>query len=141
MEFLEEQAKKRTVESVVLVKKSQLISSITGGTDADDSSSCDENSDHGSSDHHQDHNQSLPEIEARVSEKDVLIRIHCEKQKGVMVKILTLIEKLQLSVLNSNVLQFGNSTLDITIVAQVIKQLLWSVTHHFYHFHKKFQKN
>ncbi|KAF3439135.1 hypothetical protein FNV43_RR17410 [Rhamnella rubrinervis] len=117
VQLLEEQAKKRTVESVVFVKKSQLISSTTG-TDVDDSSSCDENSDQGSSDHDQDH-QSLPEIEAKVSEKDVLIRIHCKKQKGVMMKILTLIEKLQLSIINTSVLQFGNSTLDITIIAQM----------------------
>lgn len=116
MKLLEEQTKKRTVESVVFVKKSQQISS-TVTTDVNDTSSCDENSDHGSSDHQEP--QSLPEMEMKVSEKDVLIRIHCEKQKGAMVKILNLLEKLQLTVLNSSVLQFGNSTLDITIIAQV----------------------
>ncbi|KAF3439132.1 hypothetical protein FNV43_RR17407 [Rhamnella rubrinervis] len=113
VQLLEEQTKKKTVESVVFLKKSQLISSTTG-TDVDDSSSCDENSDHGSSDH-----RSLPEIEAKVSEKDILIRIHCEKQKGVVLKILILIQKLQLNVVNTSVLQFGNSILDITIIAQM----------------------
>lgn len=102
--ILEEQTKKRTVESVVFVKKSQV------SADNQDSSSWDQNFD----------GQALPEIEVRVSEKDVLIRIHCENQKGVLVKTLSEIEKLgYLSVVNTSALPFGNSTLDITIIAQV----------------------
>ncbi|CAN1815419.1 Transcription factor bHLH25 [Linum perenne] len=97
---LEEQVNKKTIESVVYVKKSQL-------------SSTDENSD-GSSNQSQ-----LPEIEARVSGKDVMIRIHCEKHKGCLPKLLSEIEKLHLNVMNSNVLPFGSSTLDITVVAQM----------------------
>ncbi|KAM3016552.1 hypothetical protein FF2_000559 [Malus domestica] len=107
VKVLEERSKKRTVESVVFVKKSQLSAD-------DDTSSCDENFDGCGPDE-----AALPEIEARVSEKDVLIRIHCEKQKGVVVKILSEIEKLQLSVVNSSVLPFGASTLDITIMSQM----------------------
>lgn len=106
VKVLEEQTKKRTVESVVLVKKSQVSAD-------DDSSSCDENSDGGS-------DSALPEIEARVSDKDVLIRIHCGKQQGVVPKILNEVENLNLSIINSSILPFGNSTLDITIIAQVI---------------------
>lgn len=102
---LEEQTKKRTVESFVFVKKSQFPGD-------DDSSSCDENFD-GRSD------EALPEIEIKVSDKDVLIRVHCEKQKGVTVNILSELEKLQLSELNTSILPFGNSTLHITIIAQV----------------------
>ncbi|XP_022752055.1 transcription factor bHLH18-like [Durio zibethinus] len=105
LKVLEEQTKKRTVESVVFVKKSWL------STD-DESSSCEGNSDGQSSD------AALPEIEVRVSDNDVLIRIHCEKQKGFVAKILSEIENLNLSVVNSSVLPFGNSTLDITIIAQ-----------------------
>ncbi|XP_062011066.1 transcription factor bHLH18-like [Rosa rugosa] len=116
VKVLEEQTKKRTVESVVFVKKSQLVSSD------DDTSSCDENFDGRSSD------ESLPQIEARVSEKDVLIRIHCENQKGYVVKILSEIEKLQLSVVNSSVLPFGKSTLDITIIAQMDDECNMTVT-------------
>ncbi|KAL5753240.1 hypothetical protein ACOSQ2_023747 [Xanthoceras sorbifolium] len=101
---LEEQTKKRTVESVVFVKKSQL------STD-DELSSCDENFDSTC-------DEALPEIEARASDKDVLIRIHFRKQKGFLPKILSEVEKLQLSILNSSVLPFGNSTLDLTIIAQ-----------------------
>ena len=106
IKLFEEQTKKRTVESVVFVKKSQLSAD-------DDTSSWNENSDNYS-------DEALLEIEARISEKDVLIRIHCEKQKGAIVKILSEIEKLHLIVVNSSVLPFGNSTIDITIIAQVI---------------------
>lgn len=105
VKFLEEHTKKRTVESVVFVRKSQLSAD-------DDTSSCDENFE-GRSD------EALPEIEARISDKDVLIRIHCEKHKGVIVKILSEIDNLHLSVVNSSVLPFGNSTLAVTVIAQV----------------------
>ena len=57
---LEEQTRKRTVESFVLVKNSQLSAD-------NESSPCDGNSD-GSSD------SALLEIEARVLDKDVLVR-------------------------------------------------------------------
>lgn len=103
---LEEQAAQKTMESTIIVKKSQISSD-------DETSSSDENFDTQS-------NQYLPEIEARVSNRDVLIRIHCEQNKGCLVKIIGEVEKLHLMVLNSNVFSFGNSTLDITIVAQVI---------------------
>lgn len=58
-------------------------------------------------------------VEARVSERNVLIRIQCEKQKGLVLNIITEIEKLRLSVLSSSVIPFGTSILDITIIAQV----------------------
>ncbi|XP_031263811.1 transcription factor bHLH18-like [Pistacia vera] len=102
---LEEQAAKKTMESTIIVKKSQISSD-------DETSSSDENFDSQS-------DQYLPEIEARVSDRDILIRIHCEQIKGSLVKIISEVEKLNLTVLNSNVFSFGNSTLDITIVAQM----------------------
>ncbi|KAL5064143.1 hypothetical protein RYX36_025880 [Vicia faba] len=58
---LEEQVADRKVETAVYAKRSILFSH-------DD---CEENSD-----------QSLPKIEARVSGKDMLIRIHCDKHSG-----------------------------------------------------------
>ncbi|CAK8574599.1 unnamed protein product [Lathyrus sativus] len=61
----------------------------------------------------------LPEVKAKVSKMEVLITIHCEKQNGVMVKILTQLQKLHLIIKSSSVLQFGKSTFGITIVAQV----------------------
>lgn len=107
MKILEEQAAKKTVESVVFVKRTQYSAD-------DDISSSDENFDSCS-------DQPLPEIEARVSDKEVLIRIHCDKKKGCLANILREIEKLDLTIVNSSVLPFGNSTLDITIVSQVYK--------------------
>ncbi|XP_027344889.1 transcription factor NAI1-like isoform X2 [Abrus precatorius] len=72
-----------------------------------------------SSDYYYGSNEILPEIKVRVLQKDVLIIIHCEKQKGIMLKILSHLENLNLSVVNSSVLRFGKSTLDITIIAQM----------------------
>ncbi|XP_043711109.1 transcription factor bHLH18-like [Telopea speciosissima] len=101
---LEEQAmKKKAMESVVVIKKSQISSD-------DDNSFSGEN--FGT-------NDPLPEIEARVSDKNVLIRIHCEKQKGIVVKTLAEMEKLHLCVINSSAIPFGESTLDITVVAKM----------------------
>lgn len=108
---LEEQAAKKTMESVVFVKKSQVYAE-------DELSSSDENFD-GWSD------QPLPEIEARVSDKDVLVRIHCENRKGSVQKILTQLEKLHLNVINTSALPFGDSTIDVTIVAKVHTFILY----------------
>lgn len=109
---LEEEATKRTTESAILVRKSQVSAD-------DDTSSSNENycnqADH-----------QLPEIEARVSEKHVLIKVHCERHHGWMSKILNLIEKLNLRVLSSSVIPFGSLILDITIVAQVLHILVRS---------------
>ncbi|GLT46865.1 hypothetical protein SLA2020_205940 [Shorea laevis] len=100
VKILEEKVAEKIVESAVLVKKTQIYAD-------EESSSC------------QPNHSSLAEIEARVSDKDVLIRIHCKKNKGFLVNLLHQIEKLNLSVVSSNVLPFGRSTLDITIVAQM----------------------
>lgn len=62
-------------------------------------------------------NSKLLEIEARVSEKYVLIRVHCERRS--ITRILDLVEKMKLRVLSNSIMQFGSSILDITIVAQV----------------------
>lgn len=105
----EEQNRKRTVESVVIVKKSRLSS------DAEDSSS---------SETGDTFDEALPEIEARFWERNVLIRIHCEKNKGVIEKTISEIEKLHLKVINSSALTFGSFILDITIIAQVNSALI-----------------
>ncbi|KAJ1415463.1 Myc-type, basic helix-loop-helix [Sesbania bispinosa] len=61
----------------------------------------------------------FPIVEARVSAKDVLFRVMCEKQKDIIIKLLAKLKAHNLSVLCSNVLPFGNSTLNINIIAQV----------------------
>lgn len=62
----------------------------------------------------------LPDIEARISEKTALIRIHCEDRKGVLIKALTEIEKHHLTVINTSSLPFSDRFLDITVMAQVM---------------------
>ncbi|KAF7814456.1 transcription factor bHLH25-like [Senna tora] len=68
-------------------------------------------------------NESLPlpepEVKARVLEKQILINIHCHKQNGIIYKIMAQLHNLQLSLLSTTVLPFGNFTLDITIIAQM----------------------
>ncbi|KAI3847919.1 hypothetical protein MKX03_026158 [Papaver bracteatum] len=86
---LEEQTTKKTVESVVFVKKTKIYA------DDNDSSSSNENSDAEST-----YEEPLPEIEARVSDKNVLIRIHCERREGAFAKILSRINKLWVSRMN-----------------------------------------
>ncbi|KAF5454306.1 hypothetical protein F2P56_023982 [Juglans regia] len=106
VKILEEQTAKKTMETVVFVKKTRISAD-------DDTSTSDENSNS-----HSD--EPLPEVEARISEKNVLIRIYCEKRKGCTAKILSEIEKLHLTITTSSILPFGNSTVDMTVVAQVI---------------------
>lgn len=96
---------KSSEESLVFVKKSQVCLD-------DDMSSSDEKFDG-------HFKEALPQIEARISEKSVLIRIHCEKQKGFAVKLLSEIEKLHLTVVNTSFLPFGQYAMDITVVAQM----------------------
>lgn len=99
----EEQKRKKTVESVVILKKSLC-------NDAEDTSS----------DNGGEFDDTLPEIEARFCERNVLIRLHCLKNKGIIEKTISEIEKFHLKVINSSALTFGSFALDITIIAQVI---------------------
>lgn len=61
----------------------------------------------------------LPEIEAKFCDKHVLVRVHCEKTKGLFEKTVSELEKLHLTIINTSVMSFGTSALDITIIAQV----------------------
>ncbi|KAF8017552.1 hypothetical protein BT93_H2665 [Corymbia citriodora subsp. variegata] len=63
--------------------------------------------------------QQLPEVEARVSGKDVLIKVQCEKCEGCIKEVMKQMEDMSLTTLNISVLAFGSSLLDVTIVAQV----------------------
>ncbi|KAJ0260447.1 Transcription factor bHLH18 [Hirschfeldia incana] len=100
----EQQKKERTMESMVLVKKSQLV------LDEEHQLSSP------SSERNRDCSN-LPEMEVKVSGKDILIKILCEKQKSNLIKIMAEIEKLGLSITNSSVLPFG-PTFDVSIIAQ-----------------------
>lgn len=97
--FLEDQTAKKTIKSAVWVEKSHLHDDDDGGN-----------------------SELLPKIEAKMFENTVLVKIHCEKHKGVLVKALSEIEKIHLSVVNTSVLLFTSSSLDITVMAQVWHQ-------------------
>ncbi|XP_020674221.1 transcription factor bHLH18 [Dendrobium catenatum] len=103
---LEEQTAKRTVETAVLVKKSHIAAE-----EENEASSSDEN-------FGGDQSQ-LPEIEVKLSDKTLLIKIHCQNRKGALVCALSEIEKLQLTVLSTSSVPFAASSLDITVTAQI----------------------
>ncbi|KAL3538159.1 hypothetical protein ACH5RR_001525 [Cinchona calisaya] len=103
---IEEQAAKQTIESVLLVKRSQQLLEDEGSSDEVDSPD----------------EKPLPEIEVKVFNKNVLLRIQCEKHKGVLVKILSEVEKLNLAVISVSVAPFGSLALDITIIAEMEKE-------------------
>ncbi|XP_073023166.1 transcription factor bHLH18-like [Primulina eburnea] len=108
VKFLEDKDKKKPSESVVYVKK---YVHYTNRTDEDSTS--DERFSSGPM-----ISESLPEIKVRFCDKDVLISIHCEKRKGLLEKTVAEIEKLHLSVVSSSLISFGDSALDVTILAQ-----------------------
>lgn len=109
---LEENAKRHAAEESPAAAKRVRLS----GSD-DDSYSSDDNSDASTE-------MSLPEIEVRSSDQNMLIRVHCKKHNRVIKEIFNEIEKLQLSILSSSVMPFGKTTTHITIIAQVINLYL-----------------
>lgn len=114
LNLLEQQTPKHTVQSVVYVNKSSLSSE--DGKASSKSSSM-ENSSKGNGDDKL--GLLTPEIEARVVDRNVLVRIHCEKKKGLLVKSLAELEKLQLTVVNASILSFSETALDLTLSAQM----------------------
>jgi len=107
VQTLEEKRAKSTTGSSVLVKRSILFAD-----DENSESHCD---------------RSLPEIEVRVTGKDVLIRTQSDKHSGSVAVILSELEKLHFIVQSSSLLPFGNNNIDVTIIAQV-KSLLFSTS-------------
>jgi len=106
---LEEQCKRTRVESVSFVHQRSNNGSDKGTTSsgAVKSDECYKTS------------EALPTVEARVFKKDLLIRIHCKLQNGILIKILDHLNTLDLYTTSNSVMPFGSSTLDISIVAQV----------------------
>ncbi|KAL9304545.1 hypothetical protein ACSQ67_021808 [Phaseolus vulgaris] len=68
------------------------------------------------------------EVEARGLENEVLIRIYCEQRKDIMLNLITLLKDLHLSVTTSTLLPFGNSLLNIIIVAQMSEEYNLTIT-------------
>ncbi|OIW09057.1 hypothetical protein TanjilG_16284 [Lupinus angustifolius] len=69
----------------------------------------------------------LPDVEARVFGNEVVIEIHCDKENGIEYQILEQLQNFHLSVTGSSVLPFGNSTLGITIIAQMCDEYKMTV--------------
>ena len=105
MKTLEDQNATRTIESKVLIKKSKLS--------ADDDRSFSNEFSNGCSSE-----EPLPEIEVMLSEKTVLVRIQCENQRGVLVRLLSEIEKVHLAVTNASIIPFLTTTINITVAAK-----------------------
>ncbi|MED6167686.1 hypothetical protein PIB30_005314 [Stylosanthes scabra] len=115
VKILENERKRKNAEcAVYVVEKSEVC-----GEEDVSSDTSSNNSSGGVGDGNSVSRSVLPEVEARVSQKNVLIRIHTEQHKGLLMHILTLIEKLHLSVLNTTSLPFGTSIVDITITAEM----------------------
>jgi hypothetical protein len=99
---LEENCPKKNVRTMAVVKKEKS----TRGLDDD------------SQDGAEDDNSNAPEIEARMVDKNVLVKMHCEKRKGIVVQSLAELEKLHLTVMNAYVLSFTATSFDLTVTCQ-----------------------
>ena len=67
----------------------------------------------------EDDGEASQKIEADVRGKTVLLRVVCREKKGVLIRVLTELEKHRLTIINTNVVPFAESSLNITITAQV----------------------
>ncbi|WVZ57865.1 hypothetical protein U9M48_008200 [Paspalum notatum var. saurae] len=60
-----------------------------------------------------------PKIEVDVRGTTILLRVVCREKKGVLIMVLTELEKHGLSIINTNVVPFAELSLNITITAQI----------------------
>jgi hypothetical protein len=60
-----------------------------------------------------------PKIQVDLRGKTILLRLVCREKKGVLIMVLTELENHGLSIINTNVVPFAESSLNITITAQV----------------------
>ncbi|KAJ3684396.1 hypothetical protein LUZ61_013560 [Rhynchospora tenuis] len=70
---------------------------------------------------------SLPEIEVRISQQRVLIKIHCGNQKGILAKLLSEIENLGLTIVTTSAVPFTSSSINITVSTKVDQELSLTV--------------
>lgn len=61
-----------------------------------------------------------PEIDVRISDRNVLLKVYSKRMEGFTVRMLSEIEKLHLSIISTSVIPFANTHLTITIIAQVL---------------------
>ncbi|KAI3747819.1 hypothetical protein L6452_10490 [Arctium lappa] len=108
--------RKSMQESVISAKRSRLSCS-----DDDGSSSNEANFEESSS-------PTNPEIEVRMSGCSLLVEIYSQKNCTSLVKVLSEMQKLGLSVISSSTMPFADTTLLITIVAQKNDDFIMSST-------------
>lgn len=118
LKTLEKQQKKRKNEETVVSaypnKQPRLV--VSSNDHIYTSSPDDTNLDQQSS--------AAPEIEVRTScDGNLLLRVHCSKRTGLIKEILCEVEKLGLCIINSSAMPFGDSTLHISVIAQVTKHV------------------
>ena len=65
-----------------------------------------------------------PEVEARISDKDVLIKVHCERKQEIVARVLEEIQRLNLDMVNYNAMDFGKYAMVITVLAKVYMYIL-----------------
>lgn len=106
---LEEKKVKKDVESAVFIQKPK--SSTSNIENYGSPSSSNSNNDN------ERLKKLLPEIEVRLSGKTILVRIHCENRKGVLVRVLSEIANYNLMITNTSAVPFSDSFLDITVTA------------------------
>lgn len=124
---LEEVAAKHTVESVVVVKKTKLVVDTHNNNHNHSDDLCivgDNVSSSSIIDDHDDNNctntnEMLPQIEVKVSDKNVLFKMYCHKQRGILPKLFSQLEKHCFTVVNTSIIPFADLALDITILAQM----------------------
>ncbi|KAI3502968.1 hypothetical protein L1887_31400 [Cichorium endivia] len=118
MKELEEEtsstSKKYKQESAVSIRRSKI--SCDSSDDAPSSIDDDETDSSPSGDYFN------PEIEVRISERSVLVKIYCKKNSSVAMKTLNEMERLLLTISCSSVIPFSSSALLITITGQMSEE-------------------
>ncbi|KAH9614087.1 hypothetical protein KSS87_003174 [Heliosperma pusillum] len=88
VKILEEDKARRAVDSVVVVQRSRVV------VENESNSSTSNDSSHSTG---VTYDEQFPEVEARFSNRSVLIKIHCQMQIGLLSKIINKIENIHLS--------------------------------------------
>ncbi|XP_051141218.1 transcription factor bHLH25-like isoform X2 [Andrographis paniculata] len=65
--------------------------------------------------------QSLSEVTAKMRDNYILVRVNCEKHKGILAGLLRKVESLNMNIINANTILLGNVAMDITVVAKLEK--------------------
>ncbi|KAL6883379.1 hypothetical protein ACP4OV_010793 [Aristida adscensionis] len=96
---LEQQSARRTSESTVVFASQSTDDDCSEGLSGSSGSS--------------------PAIKANIHGDTVLLKICCEERRGLLVMLVSQLENLGLSIINTNVLPFTDSYLNITITAKI----------------------